>query len=162
MQSFSERDSCLEFINSLLSSFPARNEAGDWVPAWVGPDHLLHLILCIWPYKWLEEGSNKKYGLSPLYLQYGIAGLALSALCVSLWCRNAAVLWLEYSCPQFAVGMGILMLLSLTRRDVCYVISQLDLGKKKTKVGKHWLSRLLAFMLAGPVLVLTKPRSRDR
>lgn len=91
------------------------------------------------------------------YLQYGIAGMALLALCV--WHIKAAVLWLEYSSSQLAVGMEIWMLLSLTRRDVRHVISQLDLGKKK-QGGEHCLSRLLASMLAGPVL--TKPSSRDR
>lgn len=80
-------------------------------------------------------------------------------LCVSVWHIKAAVLWLEYSSSQLAVGMEIWMLLSLTRRDVRHVISQLDLGKEK-QGGEHCLSRLLASMLAGPVL--TKPRSRDR
>lgn len=74
-----------------------------------------------------------------LYLRYGIAGMALSALCV--WHRNVVVLWLEYSSSQLAMGMGIWMLLSLTRRDVSHVISQLDLGKEK-QGGEHCLSRL--------------------
>lgn len=49
-----------------------------------------------------------------LYVQYGNDGMTLSALCVSLWRRNAVMLWLVYSSSQLAVVMEIWILLSLT------------------------------------------------
>lgn len=75
-----------------------------------------------------------------LYIQYGNDGMTLSALCVSVWHRNAVMLWLEYSSSQLAVVMGIWILLALTWGNVCHVLSQPDFGKEKLSE-EHCVSR---------------------